>query len=125
MMLVMVLFERFGNMAILWCSAAVLAIILVIMLIIVPLMRIFNRFDPLPDGELREKLLSLCDKYGIRVRKIVVRDASRRTTKANAFCTGIGNRKTISLDDNLVNEYSPEEITAVFAHEFAHARYHH
>jgi STE24 endopeptidase len=125
MMLVMLLFERFGNMAILWCSAAFLVIILTIMLIIVPLMRIYNKFDPLPDGELKDKLLSLCDKYGIRVRKIVVRDASRRTTTSNAFCTGIGNRKTISLDDNLVNEYSPEEITAVFAHEFAHARYHH
>lgn len=125
MMLVMLLFEKFGNMAILWCSAALLLIILIVMLVIVPLMKIYNKFDPLPDGELKEKLLSLCDKYGIRVRKIVVRDASRRTTTSNAFCTGIGNRKTISLDDNLVNEYSPEEITAVFAHEFAHAKYHH
>lgn len=125
MMLIMVLFEVFGNMAIIWGTVASLIIVLVIMLIIVPVMRIFNKFDPLEDGDLKDQLLALCDKYGIRVRKIVVRDASRRTTTSNAFCTGIGNRKTISLDDNLVNEYSPEEITAVFAHEFAHAKYHH
>ncbi len=125
MMLIMILFERFGNMAILWSSAAMLIVILLITLIIVPLMRIYNRFDPLPEGDLKNKLTVLCDKYGIRVRKIVVRDASRRTSTSNAFCTGIGNRKTISLDDNLVNEYTPEEITAVFAHEFAHVKYHH
>ncbi len=124
-MLIMILFENFGNLAILWGTIAVLVIILLIMLVIIPLMRIFNKFDPLPEGELKESLLKLCDKYGVIVKKIVVRDASRRTTKANAFCTGIGRRKTISLDDNLVNEYSPEEITAVFAHEFAHARYRH
>lgn len=112
-------------MAILWSTLAVLAIIVVVMLIIVPLMRIFNKFDPLEEGELKDKLLALCDKYGIRVRKIVVKDASRRTTTSNAFCTGIGNRKTISLDDNLINSYSTDEITAVFAHEFAHAKYRH
>ena len=95
------------------------------MLIIIPLMRIFNKFDQLPDGELKDSLLELCSKYGVTVRKIVVRDASRRTTKANAFCTGIGKRKVISLDDNLVNDYSPKEIAAVFAHEFGHAKYHH
>lgn len=125
MILIMVLFEVFGNMAIIWGTVATLILVLLIMLIIVPIMRIFNKFDPLEDGELKDQLLALCDKYGIRVRKIVVRDASRRTTTSNAFCTGIGNRKTISLDDNLVTEYSPEEITAVFTHEFAHAKYHH
>ena len=123
--LIMILFERFGNMAVLWCTAAMLAVMLLIMLIRVPLMRIYNTFDPLEEGELKDKLLALCDKYNIYVKKIVVRDASRRTTKSNAFCTGIGKRKTISLDDNLVNSYSTNEIVAVFAHEFAHAKYRH
>ncbi len=123
--LIMFLFETFGNMAILWCTIAVFLIMLVVSLVIVPLMRIYNRFTPLEEGELKENLLALCEKYGVSVKKIVVRDASRRTTKSNAFCTGLGNRKTISLDDNLVNEYSPEEIVAVFAHEFAHAKYRH
>ena len=123
--LIKVLFEQFGNMAILWSTIAILVIVLVIMMIIMPLMRIFNKFEPLADGDLKDNLMALCDKYGVRVKKIVVRDASRRTTTSNAFCAGIGNRKTISLDDNLVNAYSTEEITAVFAHEFAHAKYRH
>lgn len=124
-LLIMVLFEKFGNMAILWCSLIVMAVLLAVMLIVIPLMRIFNHFEPLEDGELKDQLMALCDKYDVHVKKIVVRDASRRTTTANAFCTGIGKRKTISLDDNLVNNYSTKEITAVFAHEFAHARFHH
>lgn len=123
--LIMALFEAYGNMAILWCSLIVMAVLLVVMLIVVPLMRIFNKFVPLKDGELKDQLMALCDKYGVQVKKIVVRDASRRTSTANAFCTGLGKWKTISLDDNLVNNYSVKEITAVFAHEFAHARYHH
>ena len=125
LVLIMVLFSKFGNMAILLGTLAMLAIMVVIMLIVIPLMRIYNKFTPLADGELKDKLLALCAKYNITVRKIVVKDASRRTTTSNAFCTGLGNRKTISLDDNLVNAYSPDEITAVFAHEFAHAKYKH
>lgn len=123
--LIMVLFEKFGNMAIIWCTLAMIVIAVIIMLIIIPLMRIFNKFEPLEEGELKDNLLALCDKYGVRVKRIVVKDASRRTTTSNAFCTGIGNRKTISLDDNLVNAYSADEITAVFAHEFAHAKFRH
>ena len=125
LILIKVLFERFGNMAIIWSTLAILAIVVVVMLIIVPLMKIFNKFEPLEEGELKSNISSMCDKYGIRIKKIVVRDASRRTTTSNAFCTGIGNRKTISFDDNLINSYSVNEITAVFAHEFAHAKYRH
>ena len=119
---VMFFFERYGNAAILLASAVIILLSLLMALLIMPLMRIFNKFTPLEEGELKDRLTSLCDKYGIEIKKIVVMDASRRTTRANAFCTGITKKKTISLDDNLVNGYSPEQITAVFAHEFAHAR---
>ena len=88
-------------------------------------MRIFNKFTPLEEGELKNELLKLCEKYGVEVKRICVMDASRRTTKANAFCTGLTEKKTISLDDNLEENYSTEQIIAVFAHEFAHARYKH
>ena len=120
-----ILFIRFGNMAILIGTVLALVLVLFLMLIIVPLMRIYNKFTPLEDGELKDKLLELCRKYDVTVRKIVVKDASRRTTKSNAFCTGFGKRKTISLDDNLVNNFSEDEIVSVFAHEFAHAKYKH
>ena len=123
--LIMFVFETFGNLAILVGTVAMLVIMLLLNLIIVPLMRIYNKFTPLEDGELKRKLLELCDKYGVSVRKIVVKDASRRTTRSNAFCSGFGNRKTISLDDNLVNNFTDDEIVAVFAHEFAHAKYKH
>ena len=123
--LTMFIFEAFGNMAILVGTVAMMVIMLVLNLIIVPLMRIYNKFTPLEDGELKSKLLTLCEKYGMRVRKIVVRDASRRTTTSNAFCAGFGKLKTISLDDNLVNNFTNDEIVAVFAHEFAHAKYKH
>lgn len=123
--LTMFIFEAFGNMAILVGTVAMMVIMLILNLIIVPLMRIYNKFTPLEDGELKSKLLTLCEKYGMRVRKIVVRDASRRTTTSNAFCAGFGKIKTISLDDNLVNNFTDDEIVAVFAHEFAHAKYKH
>ena len=123
--LMMILFEKFGNLAIILGTVIMLAIMLVIMLIVVPLMKVFNRFEPLEDGELKKKLLLLCEKYDMKVQKIVVRDASRRTTKSNAFFSGYGNRKTISLDDNLIANFSEDEIVAVFAHEFGHAKHKH
>lgn len=122
--IVMYLFETYGNAAIIWASIVFSGISLLIALIVVPLMRIFNKFTPLEEGELKDKLLGLCEKYHVQIKKIVVKDASRRTTKANAFCTGL-KKKTISLDDNLVNDYSTDQIVAVFAHEFGHAKYKH
>lgn len=84
------------------------------------LSRIGNKFTPLPDGELRDSLKKLLDKYGYKVKEIQVMDASRRTTKLNAYFTGTGKLKTIVLYDNLLNALSAEEICAVFAHELGH-----
>jgi len=123
--IVMFLFEKYGNSAIIWTVIVFFVISILINLIVMPLLKIFNKFEPLPDGELKDELLKLCEKYGVKVKKICVKDASRRTTKANAFCTGLTKKKVISLDDNLVNEYTTEQIVAVFAHEFAHAKYRH
>lgn len=123
--LIMFLYERFGDPGIVLICAAFILISLLVSLIVVPLMRIFNKFAPLEDEELRQQLLVLCEKYGIEVKKIVIRDASRRTTRANAFCTGLTKKKTISLDDNLVKDYENDQIVAVFAHEFAHAKFSH
>ena len=123
--LIMFLYERFGDPGIILICVAIILFSLLIALVAVPLMRIFNKFTPLEDGTLKEALLGLCTRYGVRVKKIVVRDASRRTTRANAFCTGLTKRKTISLDDNLVKDYEDDQIVAVFAHEFAHARFNH
>jgi STE24 endopeptidase len=82
--------------------------------------RIGNKFVPLEEGELRESLMSLLTKHGYQVKAIEVMDASRRTTKLNAYFTGFGKLKTIVLYDNLVNTMTTEEICAVFAHELGH-----
>ena len=82
--------------------------------------RIGNKFTPLEEGELKDRLMALLTKHGYQVKAIEVMDASRRTTKLNAYFTGFGKLKTIVLYDNLVNAMSPEEICAVFAHELGH-----
>ena len=84
------------------------------------LSRIFNKFVPLEDGELKEKLTGLLERNGYHVRDIKVMDASRRTTKSNAYFTGFGKMKTIVLFDTLVESMTTEEICAVFAHELGH-----
>lgn len=82
--------------------------------------KIFNTFTPLPDGPLKEKLTALLEKYGYRVKTIDVMDASRRTTKSNAYFTGFGKMKTIVLYDTLLSAMDEDEICAVFAHEMGH-----
>ncbi len=85
--------------------------------------KIFNKFTPLEDGELRDTLTAMFASEGYKLKNIYVMDASRRTTKVNAYCTGLGKLKRIVLFDNLVNNYTPDEITAVFAHELAHFKH--
>lgn len=82
--------------------------------------KLFNKFTPLAEGELRTNLSKMFEEAGYKLKDIYVMDASKRTTKANAYCGGIGKMKQIVLYDNLVNNYSEGEITAVFAHELAH-----
>ena len=85
--------------------------------------RIGNKFVPLEEGDLKNSLMGLLEKHGYRVKAIEVMDASRRTTKLNAYFTGFGKLKTIVLYDNLVNAMTQEEICAVFAHELGHGLY--
>ena len=87
------------------------------------LSRVGNKFTPLEEGELKDKLMELLTKHGYQVKAIEVMDASRRTTKLNAYFTGFGKLKTIVLYDNLVNAMSTEEICSVFAHELGHGLY--
>ena len=82
--------------------------------------RIFNKFTPLEEGELRTRLTDMLRKNGYQVRDVMVMDASRRSTKSNAYFTGFGKSKTIVLYDTLVQAMEPDEICAVFAHEMGH-----
>ncbi len=82
--------------------------------------RIGNKFTPLENSELKDKLMALLTRHGYKVKAIMIMDASRRTTKLNAYFTGLGKTKTIVLFDNLVNTLNADEICAVFAHEMGH-----
>jgi len=119
-MLLAWLHTALGDWMILLFAVAVLGITLAISFLYPIVSRIGNKFVPLEDGELKDSLMSLLTKHGYQVKAIEVMDASRRTTKLNAYFTGFGKLKTIVLYDNLVNSMSAEEICAVFAHELGH-----
>jgi STE24 endopeptidase len=118
--LLCVLHRSLGDWMILLFATAVFAITLVISFLYPIFSRIGNKFVPLEEGELKDNLMSLLTKHGYQVKAIEVMDASRRTTKLNAYFTGFGKLKTIVLYDNLVNAMTTEEICAVFAHELGH-----
>ena len=85
--------------------------------VIVP---IFNKLKPLEEGSLREKIEAYSKKVGYSLKNIYIIDGSKRSTKANAFFSGLGPRKTIALYDTLVEKHSDEELVAVLAHEVGH-----
>ena len=112
--------QALGDWLILVFALALMGMILGVSFLYPVFSRIFNKFTPLEEGDLKEKLTGLLEKHGYRVRAIQVMDASRRTSKTNAYFTGFGRMKTIVLYDTLVQAMTPEEICAVFAHELGH-----
>ncbi|MBN2682983.1 MAG: M48 family metallopeptidase [Bacteroidales bacterium] len=85
--------------------------------IIVPL---FNKQSPLQEGELRTAIEEFSKKVGYKLKNIYVIDGSKRSTKANAYFTGLGGKKRIVLYDTLISELTKEQIIAVLAHEIGH-----
>ena len=119
----MFMFAKMGAKFFLVLYAGIAAFMLAVNMLSMTFMRLFNKFTPLPDGSLRGRLVKMFRDAGYELSDIRVMDASRRTTKVNAFCTGLGKFKKIALYDNLVENYTEEEIAAVFAHELAHFRH--
>lgn len=85
--------------------------------------KIFNKLTPLPDGELKNKIMEFAQKTSTSIKSISVMDASRRTKKLNAFFSGFGKFKSIVLYDNLIEKMSSDEIVAVLAHEIGHGKH--
>ena len=85
--------------------------------LIVPL---FNKLVPISEGSLKEKIETYSKKIGYSLNNIFIIDGSKRSTKANAYFSGIGPKKTIALFDTLVEKHSEEELVAVLAHEVGH-----
>jgi STE24 endopeptidase len=103
----------------LWISLSVLMLFVNMFYadLIVP---IFNKLTPLETGSLRDKIESYTKKIGYSLKNIYIIDGSKRSSKANAFFSGLGPRKTIALYDTLVNNHTEEELVAVLAHEVGH-----
>jgi STE24 endopeptidase len=105
----------------LWAWGALMAFQLV-MVVLAPvvIMPLFNKFTPLPEGALRERLLKLAARTDFRARSIQVMDGSKRSRHSNAFFTGFGRFRKIVLFDTLVSQLADVELEAVLAHEIGH-----
>jgi STE24 endopeptidase len=110
----------------LWAAAVVIAFQL-LMLLIVPaiIMPLFNKFTPLPEGALRERLFALAQRSDFPTRSIEVMDGSKRSRHSNAFFTGFGRFRKIVLFDTLIAQLTEPELESVLAHEIGHYKKRH
>ena len=112
-----------------WPLAAAIAGAVVVLLLsfVAPVLLepIFNTFRPVESPSLRKAVLQLADDASVPVREVLVADASKRTTKLNAYVSGLGSTRRVVLFDTLVEQASTPEILTVVAHELGHRRYRH
>jgi len=105
----------------LWAWAVVIGFQLLMMVLApVLILPLFNKFTPLPEGSLRDRLLALGERTGFRSKAIQVMDGSKRSKHSNAFFTGFGGFRKIVLFDTLVQQLGETELEAVLAHEIGH-----
>jgi STE24 endopeptidase len=115
----------FGNVAYAWLWAwAVVTAFQLLLSWLAPslIMPLFNKFTPMPEGELKREIETLGKHCGFPLDGVFVMDGSKRSTKANAFFTGLGKRKKIALFDTLIDKSSTPELLGVLAHEIGHFR---
>ncbi|HEY0966779.1 MAG TPA: M48 family metallopeptidase [Opitutaceae bacterium] len=106
-----------------WIGAFVLIMgFQLLMIVLYPklILPLFNKLTPLPEGELRTRLMALADRTGFQARTIEVIDGSKRSGHSNAYFTGFGRFRRIVLFDTLINQLTPVELEAVLAHEVGH-----
>lgn len=114
-------FEHAGSYAWLWAWGGMVFISLMLQYVAPTwIMPIFNRFEPLDEGELRKAIMQYATDVHFPLTGIYVMDGSKRSAKGNAFFTGFGKNKRIALFDTLINNHSTEELVAVLAHEIGH-----
>lgn len=121
LVLVLKLVEWTGRWWWLWAWGALLGFqLLMAVLAPVLILPLFNKFTPLPQGSLRERLLKLAERTRFRARSIQVMDGSKRSRHSNAFFTGFGRFRRIVLFDTLIQHLAEPELEAVLAHEIGH-----
>lgn len=118
--------RRVGRRWVLWATAAT-AVFMLFMMMISPVFiaPLFNDYQPLPDGELRDSILALAQASDIPADDVYWFDASKQTKRISANVSGFAGTMRISLNDNLLNGTSAPEIRAVMAHEMGHYALHH
>ena len=126
LLLVLKLIEWTGTNWWLWAAAVVIAFQL-FLLFIAPaiIMPLFNKFTPLPEGELRQRLFALAQRTHFPTRSIEVMDGSKRSRHSNAFFTGLGRFRKIVLFDTLIAQLTEPELESVLAHEIGHYKKRH
>lgn len=107
-----------------WAAFAAFSMIMMVVFptVIAPL---FNRFEPLPDGEVRSRAEALMRRCDFALQGLYVMDGSRRSAHANAYFTGIGAARRVVLFDTLLQQLTPAQVEAVLAHEVGHYKRHH
>ena len=120
------LYYEVGAMFYLYAWLSIVSILIFVNLFYVKLIvPIFNKLRPLEEGELKEGIENFAKQVGYQVNKISIIDASKRSTKLNAYFTGFGKFKQVVLYDTLIEKMSTEEIVAVLAHEIGHSKHKH
>jgi len=126
LVLVLKMIEWTGPIWWIWAAAVVIAFQLLLMLIAPEvIMPLFNKFTPLPDGFLRERLFALARRTDFPTRSIEVMDGSKRSRHSNAFFTGFGRFRKIVLFDTLIAQLADPELESVLAHEIGHYKKRH
>jgi STE24 endopeptidase len=124
--LVLKLIEWTGGNWWLWAAAVVIAFQLLLLLIAPAIiMPLFNKFTPLPEGRLRDRLFALAHRTDFPTRSIEVMDGSKRSRHSNAFFTGFGRFRKIVLFDTLIAQLTDAELESVLAHEIGHYKKRH
>jgi len=111
-----------------WLGAwGAITLLMMLMMYLAPaiILPLFNKFTPLEEGELKRAILDYADSQKFPVAGVFVMDGSKRSTKANAFFTGLGKMKKIALFDTLIANHTVNELVAVLAHEIGHFKHRH
>jgi STE24 endopeptidase len=108
-----------------WVAALAAALLVAVLALLGPVLiePLFNRFTPLEPGQLRDRLLRLATRMRVPVRDVLVADASRRTTRVNAYVSGLGRTRRVVVYDTLLRSGVHDELALVVAHELAHVRH--
>jgi len=124
--IILLFFEIAGAMAWVYCWIATVCFELFVVFISpVVIMPMFNKFIPLEEGELKQKIEDYAKKHNFAMQGVYTIDGSKRSSKSNAFFAGFGKSRRIALYDTLIKQHTTDELVAILAHEMGHYKLNH